>query len=93
MGEANGNGHGVFPPGPPTPVTIYRQPEPPPPSRRALALRILGWAGVVLVMCVAGVGGGFYLWGHEKVKAVNAKSVAVKTAAKSLHVPVAGQPA
>ena len=87
------NGHAEFPPAPPPPVTIYRQPEPPPRKRGSLALKILGWAGVVLVMCVAGVGGGYYLYLHEEVKAANAKSVEVKKAARSLHVPIAGQPA
>ena len=89
----NGNGHGEFPPGPPPSVTIYRQPEPPSPRRGSVAFKVLGWAVVVLVMSVAGVGGGYYLYLHESVKAVNAKSAAVKKAARNLHVPVAGQPA
>jgi len=84
--ETNGNGGGVFPPAPAPPVTIYRQPDPPRPRRGSLALKILGWAAVVLAMCVAGVGGGYYLYLHESVKAVNARSVGVKN-------PVAGQPA
>jgi LCP family protein required for cell wall assembly len=89
----NGNGIGVLPPAPIPPVTIYRQPEPPPRRRAAVALKVVGWAAVVLVMCVVGVSGGYYLYLHESVKAVNAKSVAVRKAAKSLGVPIAGQPA
>ena len=86
-------GSGGFPPAPTSPVTIYRQPDPPQPRRGSLALKILGWVGVVLVMCLAGVGGGYYLYLHEQVKAVNARSAEVKKAAHSLHIPVAGQPA
>ena len=62
---ANGNGRMQLPPGPLDPVTIYRQPEPPPRSRRSLALRILGWAAVVLAVCVTGTAGGVYLWLHK----------------------------
>jgi len=58
-----------------------------------LVLTIVGWAAVLLVMVAVGTAGGYYLYLHESVSAVNAKSVAVKKAAKSLHVPVAGEPA
>jgi LCP family protein required for cell wall assembly len=92
-GYPHGNGDGSFPPPPVPPVTIYRQPEPPKRGAGALALKILGWAGVTFVMVVVGVAGGYYLYAHEAVSSVNAKSVGVKKAAKSLHVPVAGQPA
>ena len=92
-GSGDRNGHGTLPPAPRAPVAIYRQPEPPPRRRGALALKILGWAAVVLVMCVAGVGGGYYLYLNEEVSAVSAKTAAVKKAAQSLHVPIAGQPA
>jgi LCP family protein required for cell wall assembly len=91
-GSGASNGHGTLPLAPVPPVAIYRQPEPPR-TRRALALKILGWATVVLVMCIVGVGGGYYLYLHEQVSAVSAKTAAVKKAAKSLHVPIAGQPA
>ena len=89
----DGSGTGGAPLIQPSPVTIYRQPEPPAPRRGSLTLKILGWAAIVLVMCVAGISGGYYLYLHEKVGSVNAKSVEVKKAARSLHVPVAGQPA
>ena len=91
--NGNGDGNGGGPLTPPPPVTIYRQPDPPAPRRGSLALKILGWAAIVLVMCAAGVGGGYYLYLHESVNAVNAKSVAVRKARRFLHVPVAGQPA
>ncbi len=91
---ANGNGRMQLPPGPLDPVTIYRQPEPPPRSRRSLALRILGWAAVVLAVCVTGTAGGVYLWLHKSVVgAVQAKSADVKKTIKRLDLPIAGQPA
>jgi LCP family protein required for cell wall assembly len=91
---ANGNGRMQLPPGPLEPVTIYRQPEPPPRSRRSLALRILGWAAVVLAVCVTGTAGGVYLWLHKSVVgAVQAKSADVKKTIKRLDLPIAGQPA
>ena len=54
----NGNGQGVLPPAPLSPVTIYRQPELPRRRRASLALKILGWAVVVVLMVVVGVAGG-----------------------------------
>lgn len=91
--HGNGHGNGAFPPAPIPPVRIYRQPEPPPRRVGAVVLKVLGWAAVVVLMLAVGISGGYYLYLHESVSAVNAKSVAVKKAAKSLHVPVAGQPA
>jgi LCP family protein required for cell wall assembly len=88
----DGNGHGTFPPEP-SAVTIYRQPEPPPRRRGSLALKILGWTGVVVAMLAVGTGGGYYLWAHESVAAVAAKSPGVKKASKQLKVPLAGEPA
>jgi LCP family protein required for cell wall assembly len=91
--HGNGHGNGTFPPAPIPPVTIYRQPEPPPRSVGLLVLKVFGWAALVVLMLAVGTAGGYYLYLHESVSAVNAKSVAVKKAAKSLHVPVAGEPA
>ena len=85
--SANGNGKMQLPPGPLGPVTIYRQPEPPRRSRRSLALAILGWAAIVVVVCVTGVAGGAYLYLHESVAAVAPKSVDVKATAKRLDLP------
>lgn len=90
---ASGNGKTQLPPGPIDPVTIYRQPEPPRASGRSRALRVLGWAAVVLAVCVGGVAGGAYLYLHESVAAVAPKSADVKRTIKSLNLPVAGEPA
>jgi LCP family protein required for cell wall assembly len=91
-GDGSLNGHGAPPTRSVAPVAIYRQAEPPRRSRGALALAILGWAAVVIVMVVAGIGGGAYLYLHESVSAVAARSAGVKKAARALHVPLAGQP-
>jgi LCP family protein required for cell wall assembly len=87
-----GNGHGDFPPAP-SAVTIYRQSELPPHRRGSLALKIVGWTAVAVAMVAVGTGGGYYLWAHESVAAVAAKSPGVKKASKQLKVPVAGEPA
>ncbi len=92
-GDGNGNGRIQLPPGPLAPVTVYKQPEPPKRSATALALTILGWALVVVVVCVSGVAGGAYLYLHESVAAVAPHSLDVKATAKKLDLPVAGQPA
>jgi len=90
---ANGNGKAQLPPGPIAPVTIYRQPEPPRRSGTAVALRLLGWAAIVLAVCVAGVAGGAYLYLHESVAAVAPETADVKKTIKRLDLPIAGQPA
>ena len=92
-GDGAVNGGGAFPPALLSPMTIYRQPDPSPRRVGTLALKILGWAAIVVVMCVVGVSGGYYLYLHEAVAAVAPRSAGVKKAARSLHVPVAGQPA
>jgi LCP family protein required for cell wall assembly len=94
--EAGGGGLeglSVPPTVPGSPVSLYRQPVPPRRSRTGLALAVVGWAAVVVVMLVAGVGGGFYLYLSASVSAVSAKSAAVRRAARALNVPLAGQPA
>jgi LCP family protein required for cell wall assembly len=90
---ANGNGKAQLPPGPIAPVTFYRQPEPPRRSGAAVALRLLGWAAIVLAVCVAGVAGGAYLYLHESVAAVAPETADVKKTIKRLDLPIAGQPA
>jgi len=89
----NGNGGATVPPAPVSPVVLYRQPPPAHGGRARLALRIVGWAGFVLAMCVAGVAGGSYLYLHESVAAVAPRSEGVRAAAKTLDVPLPGQPA
>jgi polyisoprenyl-teichoic acid--peptidoglycan teichoic acid transferase len=90
---ANGNGQAAYPPSPLSPVTLYRQPQPPPRSRRSLAVRIAGWAGLVLLVVIAGVAGGGYLYAHETVAALAPESHAEREAAKTLDLPLPGQPA
>ncbi len=90
---ANGNGKAQLPPGPIAPVTLYRQPEPPRRSGASTALRILGWAAMVVAVCAAGVAGGAYLYLHESVAAVAPETADVKKTIKRLDLPVAGQPA
>lgn len=89
----NGNGKAAVPPSPLGTVTLYRQPPPPARSGRSLALRILGWAALVLAVLVGGTAGGAYLYLHESVAAVAPRSVEVKKALKSLDVALPGQPA
>jgi LCP family protein required for cell wall assembly len=48
---------------------------------------------VVALVFVVGVAGGAYLYFHESVAAVAARTPAVKRAAKQLDVPLPGQPA
>ena len=82
-----------FAPAPLHPVAIYRQAEVPSSARPSLALRILGWAALVVLVVVSGVAGGAYLYVHESVAAVAPRSVEVKKAAKQLDVPLPGAPA
>lgn len=88
-----GNGKPVLPPGTLSPVTVYRPSPSPPRSALALAGRIALWLGVVAVVLAAGVAGGAYLYFHESVAAVAARTPAVKQAATKLSVPLPGQPA
>jgi LCP family protein required for cell wall assembly len=89
----NGSNRATLPPGPLGPVTVYRQPPPPAHRGRSLALKVLGWAALVLCVLVGGTAAGAYLYLHESVAAVAPKSVEVKAAAKRLDVPLPGQPA
>ncbi len=89
---ANGNGKPVLPPGSISPVTVYKN-VPPRRSRMALVGRALAWAGIVALVFMAGSAGGAYLYFHESVAAVAARTPAVRRAAQSLDVPLPGQPA
>jgi len=89
----NGNGKPVLPPGVLSPVSVYRQPPPRRRSRLALAGQLALWLGVALVVLAAGVAGGAYLYFHESVAAVAARTPEVKRAAKQLDVALPGQPA
>ena len=91
-GAAGADG-GMLPPGPLAELAVYRQPPPPSRSTRGLLLRALGWSGAVLAMFVLGTAGGAYLYFHESVAAVAARSVEVRKAAKALAVALPGEPA
>jgi LCP family protein required for cell wall assembly len=87
----NGNGHSVFPPGPVSAVSRYRQPPPPPRSGFSVLRRILIATVLAVVALAIGIGGGAYLWFHQSVNAVKAHSTAVKVAQKELDIPLPGQ--
>ncbi len=89
----DGNGRAVLPPGAATPMSLYRQPPRARRSRLALMGQIALWLGAVSLVVVAGAAGGAYLYFHESVAAVAAKTPAVRKAARSLQVPLPGQPA
>ena len=89
----NGNGKPVLPPGTLSAVNVYRQPSPGKRSRMALVGRIAMWLGVAALVFVVGAAGGTYLYFHESVAAVAAKTPAVKRASRQLAVPLPGQPA
>ncbi len=55
--------------------------------------RALAWVGVVALVFLVGSAGGAYLYFHESVAAVAARTPAVKRAAKQLDIPLPGQPA
>ncbi len=89
----NGNGRAVLPPTAGSPVRLYRQPLPPRRSRWRLAGKVLGWVGAMLLMVGTGLAGGLYLYGHEAVAEIQAKTPEVKIAQTKLAVPTAGKPA
>ena len=78
----NGNGKAVFPPGTSSPVTLYRQPELLRRSRAGLIGRIAMWLGVACLVVATGTAGGAYLYFHESVAAVAAKTPEVRKAAR-----------
>src|SRR3990170_1430714 len=89
----NGNGKAVLPPGASSPVTFYRQPERSSRSRAALIGRVAMWLGVACLVVATGTAGGAYLYFHESVAAVAAKTPEVRKAAQVLDVALPGQPA
>ena len=74
----NGNGRAVIPPGALSPVTLYRQPPPSKPGFAKLVGKFFLWVGLLLVILVSGLTGGFYLWAHETAKALGCSSVSCK---------------
>ena len=84
---ANGNGHGVLPPGALSPVTLYRQPPPPHRPVAAQIGRFFLWLGVTVAVVVCGLVGGFYLWIHESAAALRPHTAAGKAAEARLDPP------
>jgi LCP family protein required for cell wall assembly len=84
---ANGNGHGVLPPGALSPVTLYRQPPPPRRSFAAQVGRFFLWLGTIVAVVVCGLVGGFYLWIHESAAALRPHTAAAKAAEARLDPP------
>ena len=71
--NGNGNGHSALPPflGP---IVRYRQPEPPRRSLVGTIMRGFGWLVLAVAVVGAGAAGGIYLYGHEALSAVSARS-------------------
>jgi LCP family protein required for cell wall assembly len=78
----NGNGHSASVPlfGP---IARYKQPDPPRRSVLGWIWRGFGWLVVALLVVGAGIAGGAYLYGHESLNAVSAKSPQLKKAISS----------
>src|SRR5262245_48442174 len=87
----NGDRRPVLPPGSASPVTFYRQPAGAKRSRRALVGKIAMWIGIAILVFAAGALGGAYLYFHQSVAAVAAKTPEVKRAARQLDVALPGQ--
>ncbi|HXZ57873.1 MAG TPA: LCP family protein [Gaiellaceae bacterium] len=91
---ANGNGHAILPPGSLSPVTLYRQLPPPSPGILKLVGKFFVFLGIVAVILVCGLVGGFYLWAHESAAALHGTSKADKATEQRLtSVPDAKHPA
>ena len=89
----NGNGKAVLPPGASSPVSFYRQPEGPSRSRLGLLGKVAMWLGIACLVIATGTAGGAYLYFHESVAAVAAKTPEVRKAARQLDIALPGQPA
>ncbi len=87
------NGKAVLPPGTSSPMTLYRQPEPSGRSRAGLIGRVAMWLGIACLVVASGAAGGAYLYFHESVAAVAAKTPEVRKAARELAISLPGQPA
>jgi LCP family protein required for cell wall assembly len=88
----NGNGRAVLPPTTLEPVRRYRQPPPPPRSTGRVAAKIFGFLILAIVVIVAGLAGGVYLYGHETLNALAAHSKGAKATAKDKNVQQVASP-
>jgi LCP family protein required for cell wall assembly len=88
----DGNGRAVFPPGVPTPMARYRQPEPEPRGAWTLIRTVALWTVLVALVVAGGAAGAAYLRAHRFVAAVAPKTKQDKATAKRLDVAVPGQP-
>lgn len=81
-GGLNGNGHSPLPPlfGP---MARYRQPDAPRRSVVGWILRGFGWLVLAVVVVASGAAGGAYLYGHESLNAVSAKTKSLTHAEKN----------
>lgn len=90
---AGGNGKVIHPPGPVTEVTHYRQPPPRGVSGFGIMRRVLVGTVVVLSSLAFATAGGAYLWFHQTVADIAARTPGVVKAERSLDIPVANEPA
>ncbi|MDQ3821757.1 MAG: LCP family protein [Actinomycetota bacterium] len=90
---ANGNGRAVLPPLVSPPMTLYRQPERVRRSGWRLAGTIALWFLFAVLVVGSGLLGGAYLYFHEKVSDIQARTPEVKIAAERLDVVLPGKPA
>jgi len=91
MGRAatlNGNGHAVLPPTVAESMRRYQPPPPPPRSTRRLVGKVFGWIALAVLVVGSGLAGGLYLYGHETLQGLAAKTPQAKASAKDLH-PIA----
>jgi LCP family protein required for cell wall assembly len=91
MGRAatlNGNGRAVLPPTVAESMRRYQPPPPPPRSTGRLIGKVFGWIALALLVVGSGLAGGLYLYGHETLQGLAAKTPEQKASAKDLH-PVA----
>ncbi|MEP6812148.1 MAG: LCP family protein [Actinomycetota bacterium] len=93
MGRAatlNGNGRAVLPPPVLESMRRYRQPPPPGRTTRGTFGRVFGWIILAILVVASGIGGGLYLYGHETLGALAAKTPGAIAASKDKNLqPIA----
>jgi LCP family protein required for cell wall assembly len=90
--SAKGNGRGIYPPGTPTPMTRYRQPEPPSRGAWHVVRAVLLWTILATLIVAGGAAGAAYLKTHQFLDAISPKTKADRAAAKRLDAAIPGQP-